>query len=47
VVVLLLPLSLTMDDSEFNNIGGGGGGGGDGSPAAVAEVVVVDGRDGV
>jgi hypothetical protein len=28
VVVLLLPLSLAMDDGEFNHGGGGGGGGG-------------------
>jgi hypothetical protein len=28
VVVLLLPLSLALDGSEFDNIGGGGGSGG-------------------
>jgi hypothetical protein len=32
VVVLLLPLSLAMDDGEFED-GGGGGGGGSGGPA--------------
>jgi hypothetical protein len=43
VVVLLLPLSLAMDDGEFNH-GGGGGGGGGGNPvaAAAAAVAVVD-----
>jgi hypothetical protein len=39
VVVLLLPLSLAMDDSEFDHGGGGGGGGG---LAAAAAVVAVD-----
>jgi hypothetical protein len=46
VGVLLLPLSLAMDDNGFNHGGGGGGGG---SPAAVAAaaaaVVAVDDRD--
>jgi hypothetical protein len=44
VVVLLLPLSLAMDDDEFDH---GGGGGSDGSPAAaaVAAVAAVDNRD--
>jgi hypothetical protein len=37
VVVLLLPLSLAMDDGEFNH---GGGGGGSGSLAAAAAAVV-------
>jgi hypothetical protein len=37
VVLLLLPLSLAMDDGEFDH---GGGGGGSGSPATVAAVVV-------
>ncbi len=37
VVLLLLPLSLAMDDGEFDHGGGGGGGGG---PAAAAAVVV-------
>jgi hypothetical protein len=35
VVVLLSPLSLAMDDGEFDD-GGGGGGGGGGGPAAAA-----------
>ena len=30
MVVLLLPLSLAMDDGEFDNGGGGGSGGGGG-----------------
>jgi hypothetical protein len=33
VVLLLLPLSLAMDDGKFDHGGGGGGGG---SPATVA-----------
>ena len=36
MVLLLLPLSLAMDDGEFDHSGGGGGGGG---PAAAAAVV--------
>jgi hypothetical protein len=43
VVVLLLPLSLAMDNGEFNNGGGGGGGGGGGlAAAAAAAVAAVD-----
>ncbi len=42
VVLLLLPLSLAMDDGKFDHGGGGGGGG---SPAAVA-VAAVAGMDG-
>jgi hypothetical protein len=38
VVLLLLPLSLAMEDGKFDHGGGGGGGG---SPAAVAAAVVV------
>jgi hypothetical protein len=38
VVLLLLPLSLAINDSEFNHNGGSGGGG---CPAAVAALVVV------
>ena len=38
VVVLLLPLSLSMYDSELGHGGGGGGGGG---PAAAAAAVMV------
>ncbi len=37
MVVLLLPLSLAMDDGEFNH---GGGRGSSGDPAAAAVVVV-------
>jgi hypothetical protein len=37
VVLLLLPLSLAMDDSKFYN---GGGSGGSGGPAAAAAAVV-------
>ena len=36
MVLLLLPLSMAMDDSEIDHSGGDGGGGG---PAAVAPVV--------
>jgi hypothetical protein len=38
VVLLLLPLSLAMDNGEFDHGGNGGGGGG---PAAAAAVAVV------
>jgi hypothetical protein len=38
VVLLLLPLSLAIDNGEFDHGGGGGGGGG---PAAVAAAAVV------
>ncbi len=41
MVVLLLPLSLAMDDGEFNH-GGGGGGNGGLAAAAVAAVAAVD-----
>jgi hypothetical protein len=44
VVVLLLPLSLAMDNSEFDHSCGGGGGGGLAAVAA-AEVAAVDDRD--
>ncbi len=37
MVLLLLPLSSAMDNSEFNH---GGGGGGDGGPAAAAAAAV-------
>jgi hypothetical protein len=43
VVALLLPLSLAMDDNEFNH--GGGGGGGGSAAAAAAAVAVVENRD--
>ncbi len=42
MVLLLLPLSLAMDDHEFDHGGGGGGGGGGGNPAAVVAGAVVD-----
>jgi hypothetical protein len=43
VVLLLLPLSLAMDDGEFDHGGGGGGGG---SPvAAVAAAAAVAAMD--
>ena len=40
VVGLLLPLSLSMDDDEFDHEGGGGGGGGPAAGAAAAVVAV-------
>ncbi len=42
VVLLQLPLSLEMDDGEFNHSGGGGGGGGPAAAAAAAVVTVDD-----
>ena len=42
VVVLLLPLSLTMDDGEFDNGGGGGSLAAAAAAAAAAAVAVVD-----
>ncbi len=44
MVVVLLPLSLAMDDGEFDH---GGGSGGSDSPVAatVAAVLAVDNRD--
>jgi hypothetical protein len=42
VVLLLLPLSLTMDDGEFDHGGGGGGGGGPAAAAAAALVAMDD-----
>jgi hypothetical protein len=42
VVVLLLPLSLSMYNGEFDHSGGGGGGGGLAAAAAVAVVAVDD-----
>ncbi len=41
MVVLLLPLSLAMDDGEFDH-GGGGGGGGSLAAAAAVDVAAVD-----
>jgi hypothetical protein len=46
VVQLWLPLSLAVDDSEFNKSGGGGGGGGP-MAAEAAVVAAIDNRDGV
>jgi hypothetical protein len=42
VVLLLLPLSLAIDDGEFDHGGGGGGGGGSVAAVVVAVVVVDD-----
>jgi hypothetical protein len=41
VVLLLLPLSLAIDNGEFDH-GGGGGGGGNPVAAVVAAVVAMD-----
>jgi hypothetical protein len=41
VVLLLLPFSLAVDDSEFDH-GGGGGSGGSQAAVAVAAGVAVD-----
>jgi hypothetical protein len=41
-MLLLLPLSLAMDDGEFDHGGGGGGGGGPVAAAAVAVAVMDD-----
>ena len=42
VVLLLLPLSLAMDDGKFDHGGGGGGGGGLVAAAAAAVVALDD-----
>jgi hypothetical protein len=42
LVLLLLPLSLTMDNSEVDHGGGGGGGGGPAAAAVAALVVMED-----
>jgi hypothetical protein len=39
-VLLLLPISLAVDNCEFDHGGGGGGGGGPAAAAAAAEVAV-------
>ncbi len=39
VVLLLLPLSLAIDNGEFDHGGGGGGGGGPAAAAAAAAAV--------
>ncbi len=43
MVLLLLPLSLAMDDGEFDHGSDGGGSGGPAAAAAVAVVVIDDG----
>jgi hypothetical protein len=40
MVLLLLPLSLAMDDGEFNHVGGGGCSGGPAAAAAAAGAAV-------
>ncbi len=40
MVLLLLPLSLAMDNGEFNHCGGGGSSGSPAAAAAVAGVAV-------
>ncbi len=40
MVLLLLPISLAVDDGEFNHRGGGGGIGGPGAVAAAAGAAV-------
>ncbi len=40
MVLLLLPISLAVDDGEFNHHGGGGGGGSPAAAAAAAGAVV-------
>jgi hypothetical protein len=42
VVLLLLPLSLAMDDGKFDHSGGGGGGGGPAAAAAAAVAAMDD-----
>ncbi len=42
MVPLLLPLSLAIDDGEFNHNGGGGGSGGSAAVAALVVVAVVN-----
>jgi hypothetical protein len=42
VVLLLLPLSLAIDNGEFEHGGGGGGGGGPAAAAAVAVAATDD-----
>jgi hypothetical protein len=40
MVLLLLPISLAMDDNEFDHRGGSGGGGGPAAAAAAGVVVL-------
>jgi hypothetical protein len=42
VVLLLLPLSLAMDDGKFDHSGGGGGSGGLAAAAAAAAAAMDD-----
>ncbi len=42
MVLLLLPLSLVVDDGEFDHGGGGGGGGGPAAAAAAAVAAMDD-----
>ncbi len=42
MVLLLLPLSLAMDNGEFDHGGGGGGGGSLAAAAAAAEAAMDD-----
>jgi hypothetical protein len=42
LVLLLLPLSLAMDDGKFDHGGGGGGGGGPAAAAAAAVAAMDD-----
>jgi hypothetical protein len=42
VVVLLLPLSLAMDNGDFDHSGGGGSGGGPAAAVAAAVAAVDD-----
>jgi hypothetical protein len=44
-MLLLLPLSLGMDDGEFDHVGGGRGGGGSAAVVVVAVAVVVVDND--
>jgi hypothetical protein len=44
VVLLLLPLSLAMDDNKFDHCGGGGGGGGSAAAAAAAVAAMDNNR---
>ena len=43
MVLLLLPLSLAMDDGKFDHGGGGGGGGGPAAAEAAAVAAMDDG----
>ncbi len=44
MVLLLLPLSLAMDDGKFDRGGGGGGGGGPAAGAAAAVLAIDNDR---